>query len=76
MITQNVDSFILGVDRYPEWFKNFNVTYTTAESGLLVSVSIETRQGTVKANRGDVIMMLQGVLYAIPQEAAKRFMKI
>lgn len=75
MIARNANSFIFGVDAYPEWFKNIDAKYETDAAGELVAVSIMTPKGMVRAKVGETILSLPGGLMAvIPKDAAERYM--
>ncbi len=77
MIRQNIDSFVLGIDPYPSWFKvSFadKVSYQTKDNGELLSITIQSPSGTTTASVGDTLMNVQGVLTVVPRAAAERYM--
>ena len=80
MITQNVDGFTFGVDRYPDWFVEIDkqglVTYLTNNStGELAGALIASKGEMVNVKIGDVLLSLAGRVIAIPKKAAERYIR-
>ena len=77
MITQNINSFALGKDTYPDWFKTLSeagrVLYDTSADGSILKVSISNSTGIVTAFPNDIIAQKGSDVFIIPK-AAQHFM--
>ena len=56
----NFKSFVLGKDKYPDWFKELDkenrVTYETDSAGTLLRVRIQNPVGAVRVDAGETIV--------------------
>ena len=78
MITQQIQTFKLGVDEYPSWFKTLDqskIRFDVREDGTLVKVEFFLTENTQTAHLGDTIGITQnGIVIVIPKKAAKKYM--
>lgn len=56
----NFKSFVLGKDKYPDWFKKLadegKVTYETDSNGVLLRVRIQNPTGAVRVDAGETVV--------------------
>ena len=78
MITQQIQTFKLGADEYPSWFKTLDqskIRFDVREDGTLVKVEFFLTENIQTAHLGDTIGITQnGVVIVIPKKAAKKYM--
>ena len=76
-VRHNTNSFILGLDLYPDWFvlesQKGNVKYSTNQDGSINNVVITTPKGEITAKAGDTIMDFGDELVVVPSGAAKTY---
>lgn len=77
MITQNIQTFKLGVDPYPQWFYGLDQTkikFDVKEDGTVEKVEFFLTKNTQTAHIGDTIGLAGSSVIVIPAEAAKQYM--
>ena len=76
-VRQNTDSFVYGVDEYPDWFKvnseQGKVKYIYTDSGELLSTEVATLSGFEQAKKGDTIMRMGNNMVVVPAATAKTY---
>lgn len=77
MITQQIQTFKLGVDKYPNWFYTLDkdrVKFNLNEDGSLRNVEFSLGKNIETAYLGDIIGFTGTGVIVIPQDAAKKYM--
>lgn len=73
-----VESFVLGKDPYPAWFKSISeehkVHYIIDDTGKVLRVIINNPKETVTAQAGDTLVYFQGSIVVVPKDAAEKYM--
>lgn len=76
MIRQETDSFVFGVDEYPNWFmvnSQTGLVKPIYSDGMLINTLIATASGFESVKKGDTIMELNGSMVIIPSNIAKEY---
>lgn len=77
IMTQNIQTFKLGVDPYPQWFHGLDqnrIKFDVKEDGTLEKVEFFLTKNTQTAHIGDTIGFTGSSIIVIPAEAAKKYM--
>lgn len=77
IMTQNIQTFKLGVDPYPRWFYGLEqdrITFNLNDDGSLKSVTFALGKNTQTAVLGDVIGYTGSSVIVIPSAAANKYM--
>lgn len=77
IMTQNIQTFKLGVDPYPQWFHGLDqsrIKFDVKEDGTLEKVEFFLTKNTQTAHIGDTIGFTGDSIIVIPAEAAKKYM--
>lgn len=76
-ITQNIQTFKLGVDPYPQWFYGLDqdrIRFDVKEDGTVEKVEFFLTKNTQTAHIGDTIGYTGSSVIVIPAAAAKQYM--
>lgn len=79
MAANLTEGFILGKDRYPDWFvlldRNKRILYEYDSKGELKGVTIKHSVKYMTAKVGDTILNMSGNIIVVPKKAADKYMK-